>query len=208
MSLFGSIAHAARGALKGVSAVGKVPFVGNLLKAVPIVGTAISAASLASDAYQAFGGSSSSSDGLPALAARTSGGLPALPGSPGSSPIVGKRGVFRNDANVPDALKSFVISKPDLRQYYRAPMKGYVIRHDSAGDPYALPKKLAKAYMGYKAAKKPPISVGEYESLKKAHRTIKKVRKIHGLIHEVNSAVTPHGQVIVHKRAKKGGHTK
>lgn len=202
MSLFGSIGKLARSAAKGVNAVSHVPILGSALKAVPFVGTALSAASLASDAYSMFGGSSSSN--APALAARTSGGLPPLPGTAGAAPIVGKRGVFRNDANVPDALKSFVISKPDLRQYYRSPMKGYVIRHDAAGDAYALPKKLAIAYMGYKPKKKPPISVGEYESLKRAHRTVKKVRKIHGLIHEVASSVTPHGQVIVHKRHKKG----
>jgi hypothetical protein len=204
MSLFGSISKLARGAVKGVSAVGHVPFVGNLLKAVPIVGTAISAASLASDAYQAFGGSSSSSDGLPSLAARTSGGLPALPGTAGASPIVGKRGVLRNDANVPDALKQFVISKPDLRQYYRSPMKGYIIRHDSAGDPYAIPKKLAKMYLGYKQHAKPPISVGEMHALKKAKRAIHKIKGIHKLMHEVESHTNKHGSVAVPRHHKKG----
>lgn len=198
MSLFGSIGKLARSAAKGVTSVSKVPFLGKALQAVPVLGTALTAASLATDAYQAFGGGSSSN--LPAV----SGGLPPLPGTPGANPIVGKRGVFRNDANLPEALKSFAISKPDLRQYYRSPMKGYVIRHDSAGDPYAIPKKIARMYLGYKPAKKPPISVGEYESLKRAHRTVKKVRKIHGLIHEVSSSVTAHGQVVVHRRHKKG----
>lgn len=202
MSLFGSIGKLARSAAKGVSSIEKVPFLGKALSAVPLVGTALTAASLATDAYQAFG-SSSSSTSLP-TAARTSGGLPPLPGSAGSSPIVGKRGVFRNDANVPDQLKGFVISKPDLRQYYRSPLKGYVIRHDSAGDAYAIPKKLAIAYLGYKPKKKPPISIGEWHALKKAHRTIKKVRKIHGLIKVVHSSVSPHGQVIVHEAGKKG----
>lgn len=203
MSLFGSISRLARGAASAVGSVTKVPFLGKALQAVPLIGTAVTAASLADDAFHAFG-SSSDNASVPALAARTSGGLPALPGSAGAPPIVGKRGVFRNDANLPDALKPYAISKPDLKQYYRSPLKGYVIRHDSAGDPYAIPKKLATAYLGYKPAKKPPISVGEFHALKKAHRTVKKVRKIHGLIHEVASSVTPHGQVIVHKRHKKG----
>lgn len=202
MSLFGSIGKLARGAVSAVSGVSHIPFVGSALKIIPGIGTALTVADLAANAYSAFG-SSGSSAGLPALSART-GGLPALPGSAGSSPIVGKRGIFRNDANVPDALKSFVISKPDLHQYYRAPMKGYVIRHDSAGDPYALPKKMAQQYMGYKPAKKPPISVGEWHALKKAHRTIKKVKKIHGLIKVVHDSVNAHGQVVVHEHHKKG----
>lgn len=206
MSLFGSVAKLAKGAIKGAAAVGKLPVVGGLLKAVPFAGAALTAADIASNfigSGKSGGGNTGVAGGLPALPGMGGGRMAAMPGA-GAPVIVGKRGVLRNDANVPDAIKAFTISKPDLRVAYRSPMKGYVVLHDQNGDAFAIPKPLARMYFHWKPHKKPPISVGEMESLKRAHRTVKKVRKIHGLIHEVSSSVTSHGQVIVHKRHKKG----
>jgi len=208
MSLFGSVARLAKKGIGAAGALSKIPVLGSALKAVPFVGTGLAAMDMASSAMGMMGGGGGGSR-LPALSGgprmTASGGLPALPGSGGGAPvIVGQRKILRNDANVPDALKAFTISKGDLRQYYRSPLKGYVIRHDPNGDPFAIPKQMAKAYLGWRPAKKPPISIGEYQSLKRAHRTIRKVTKIHGLISYVAAHTTDSGKVKIHR--KKGGH--
>lgn len=143
----------------------------------------------------------SPSSSLPALPA--AGGLPALPGA-GAPSIVGDRGWFQNDPNIVAALQPFAISKTNLRVGYRSPIKGYVIRYDSAGDPYAIPKSLARAYLGWKPSKKPPISVGDWEAVKRADRTVKKVRKIMTTMTRVDKAVGKGGKIKIAGR-KKGG---
>jgi len=173
---FGKLLKGVGKLAKSVNKVGNIPIVGNVLKAVPGVGTALSLAGAATGAYQLLGGGGGGG-GLPALPQGFTGGVPALPGG-GAPPIVGDRSVFRDDPNIVAALQPFAISMRNLKQYYRAPIKGYVIRRDSAGDPYAIPKHLAKKFLGYKSAKKPPISVGEWEAVKRADRTIKKMKKI------------------------------
>lgn len=195
MSLFGSIgrgiAAIARPAGRAVGTIARSP----VARALPVVGTAATV-------YQAGSAMFSKGGGLPALPGA---GLPALPGTAMAPAIVGKRGIFRDDANVPDALKPYVISRGDLKVSYRSPLRGYVIMHDGAGDPYAVPKQLAKLYLGWKPHRKPPISVGEMQALKKAQRTVKKVKHIHGLISYVAANTTDGGKVKIH-RSKKGGH--
>lgn len=190
--MFGSILKAARGAVRAVGSVSKVPILGKAVQAIPVVGTVASVGGLASDLIGGGGRKN-----LPALP-----GMPALPGTAAAPAIVGNRGVFRNDANLPDALKSFAISKGDLRVQYRSPLKGYVLVRDQVGDPVALPKAIARMYYGWKPAKKPPISVGDHQALLRADRTVKKVRKIMATVARVDKHVGKGGKV---KFKKKGG---
>lgn len=192
-----SITTVARGAvspvLSGARALNKIPGAGVALKAVPVVGNALALAGAASAVSSAFGGSKS----LPAL---PGGGLPALPGtSAGALATMGSRGIFRNDANVADWVKPFAISKGDLRVQYRAP-KGFVVLHDSVGDPYAVPKQVARM-LGWKPASKPPISVGDWNAVKKADRTVKKMKKIFAVTTRVDKQVT-RGKVAIHRKKK------
>lgn len=184
--------------LSTARAINRVPVVGTALKAVPGVGTALTIAGGAAALSSAFSGGGGSS--LPALPMSAAGGLPALPGTAGANPIVGDRGIFQNDPNIVAALQPFAISKTNLRQYYRSPIKGFVIRYDSAGDPYAIPKTLARKYLGWKPSKKPPISVGEFQALKRADRTAKKVKKILAMTTRVDRNVGKGGKVVVRKK--------
>lgn len=207
MGLFSSLGKVARLASKVTnSPLGKVasmvPGLGTVVGAVGMAGTAYSAVK-AGQALLRGGGSSAQLPALPggSLAGGQTYGLPALPGSAGAPPIVGKRSVFRDDPNIAEALKAWAISQRFLRQSFRSPMKGYVIVRDSVGDPYALPKAMAIKYAGYRPAKKPPISVGEWQSLKRADRTVKKVRKVVAMMSRVDKAVGKGGKV----KVKKGG---
>lgn len=203
MGLFGAIARnvskivrpAAGAVLSAGRTASKIPGVG----AIPVVGNVLSLAGGAAAIGSLIGGSKS--PGLPQLPA--AGGMPALPGA-GAPPIVGSRGIFQNDPNIVAALQPFAISKTNLRVGYRSPIKGYVIRYDSAGDPYAIPKSLARAYLGWKPSKKPPISVGDWEAVKRADRTVKKVRKIMTTMTRVDKAVGAGGKIKI-KGRKKGG---
>jgi len=108
--------------------------------------------------------------------------MPALPGMPGAGGFPGQAGpgdrsIFRDDPNVVEALKPYAIPMRGLRTYYRAP-KGFVVMKDQVGDAYGIPKAMAKMYLGWKPAKKPPISVGDWSKLMGARRTMKKLGKV------------------------------
>lgn len=184
---------------KVATQINKVPMIGNVAKMVPGLGTVLGAASLATSAYNTFKPSGGGGGGLPALPGGGGGGLPALPGSASAPAVVGNRSVFRDDPNISEALKAWAISAHNLRTAYRSPIKGYVVVRDVNGDPYALPKQLARQYAGWRPSKKPPISVGEWESLKRAHRTVKKVRKVASKMAQVEKSVTKGGKVKVKK---------
>lgn len=155
--------------LGAVSSVSKVPVLGNAIKAIPVVGTVASVGGLAGDL---LGGGKKS--GMPMLPA----GMPGLPGVNAVAPVgMGERSIFRDDPNVVEALKQYAIAERFLKPYYRAP-RGAVIVYDQVGKPYGLPKKVARWAGLWKPAKKPPISVGEWESIKKADRTVKKMKKV------------------------------
>lgn len=177
-----------RGSVTATRAVAKAPLVRDVVKQSAI-GAAIYAAG---NAITGSGGSS-----LPALP----GGLPALPGM-GAPGIVGNRGIFQNDPNIVAALQPFAISKTNLRMSFRSPIKGYVIRYDSNGDPYAIPKSLARAYLGWKPSKKPPLSVGDWQAIQRADRATKKVRKIMTTVARVDKAVSG-GKVKIRQGGKK-----
>lgn len=179
-SLFGNIA---RGVMK--SPLLKTGL--NIGKMVPGLGTVLGAASLGMTAYSAVQGLRGAVGG---------GGMPALPSMGGgammlpSNPAMGSRGIFRNDANLPDALKPFAISKGDLKQYYRAP-KGFIIRHDSAGDAYAVPKKIAKAYLGWRPAKKPLLSIRDTNAIRHAGSVINKLTKFEKTVKKIANYHAP-----------------
>jgi len=195
MGLFGSISKLARGStsalLSAGRAVNKIPVAGKALQAVPVLGNALALASAGAAVSSAFGGKSSSMPALPALPGASSAGLSTM----------GNRSIFRNDANVQDWMKPYAISKGDLRVQYRAP-KGFVVLHDSVGDPYAVPKQIARM-VGWRPSAKPPISVGDWNAVKKADRTVKKMRKIFAVTTRVDNQVS-RGKVAIHRK-KKGG---
>lgn len=172
---FGSLLRKAAGAVKGISkipGVGMIPIVGNVLSAA---GTAASLYTIASAGSKLLGGGGGGGAG----ASGSAGGLPALPGGgmmPTTSSIApGSRSIFRNDPNVIEALKQFAIPKAALKQYFRAP-RGFIVKYDQVGDPYGLPKNVAKAYHMWKPAKKPLLSVRDTNAIRHAGRAIKKLQ--------------------------------
>lgn len=153
-----------------------IPGGGLILKAAGVAITGLGAVS----AVQGLVGRGSG--GLPT-------GMPALPGGPfgvgnmapggamAPNPNAGKRSIFRDDPNVHAALKPYAIDDRFLKQIYRAP-RGYVVMRDPNGDAYAIPKWLAKAYGMWKPAKKPPISVRQWQGMKNARSTMKALSKV------------------------------
>jgi hypothetical protein len=185
--MFGAIARIGSALIRPIV---RNPVVKEVVKSTAI-GTAMYAAG---NALTGGGGSSSSLPALPNLQ-----GGPVMPG--GMLPQMGERGWFRNDPNIPDFLKPFAISKGNLKAYYRGP-KGTVIVYDSVGDPYALDRKLAIRFKLWKPGHKPPISVGDWQAVKRADRTVKKMKKIFRMTTRVDKDITG-GKVVVTKGRKR-----
>lgn len=169
-----------------------------ILKAIPGVGTALSVAGLATSAISigsSMLGSGGASPGqMPAL--------PAMPGFPGAgvagpNVLAGQRGIFSNDPNVPDWMKPAAISKGNLKQFFRAP-KGYVIRYDAVGDPYGIPKSLAKQYLGWKPAKKPLLSIRDTNAIRQAGRAIKKLQNAEKMAKKIANWKSPSRQKTIY----------
>lgn len=156
----------------GVRAVSRSPLT-NVARMIPGVGTALGAVSLGLAGYSALSGMrGSAAPGLPAMPGGALGG-----GTPPVSPYAGKRSIWRDDPNVAAELKQYAIDNRFLKQFYRAPA-GYVVLRDSAGDVYALPKKMAQDRGWWKAAKKPPISVRDWSAMQRAQKVMRKLREI------------------------------
>lgn len=195
--MFGSILKGAASLARGAVSVARSAS-GSVLS-VPGVRTAVKATGIGATALTL---------GDMFTAGTKTGGLPALPnlaGAPlapgGLVPGMGERGWFSNDPNIPDFLKPFAISKGNLKAYYRGP-KGTVIVYDSVGDPYALDRRLAMRFKLWKPGHKPPISVGDWQAVKKADRTVKKMRKVFRMTTSVDKHISG-GKVVV-RRKKKG----
>lgn len=224
MSLFGSLGKLVSKGASAVGALKKIPFIGS----IPIVGNAISLAAGAATIYegvQAFGGHSGgggggaggSGSGLPTLP----GGLPALPGAaqtttmalpmPGggsSMKTVHLSPMMPQDKGTLDAwiAAGLIIPFNQLHTAFRAP-KGFRVCHVN-GMTIAVRSDVARKMHLVKPTHKPPISAGEWHGLKKAQRTIKKVKKVHGIIKYVHDHTTTHGQVKIaaphhHKKGAK-----
>jgi len=170
-SLFGNVFRA----------VTRSPLVKAGIGLIPGASTALSVASIGSSIL-GMGGNS----GAPSL--------PMLPGGMGSmntaggfgggiSPYAGQRTIFGNDPNVSAALKGSVISKGNLKQYYRAP-KGYVVMRDEVGDPMGVPKAIAKQY-GWKPAKKPLLSIRDTNAIRHAGAVINKLKKFNKTVEKI-----------------------
>lgn len=82
-----------------------------------------------------------------------------------------------SDPRIPRDLRQWALDDKYLKTYYRAP-KGYVVVRDQSGRPYALKKEIARQMGWWKPAKKPPISVSDWQAFKKAERVAKKLKKI------------------------------
>lgn len=183
--------------LGAAGSLSKIPVLGNAVKAIPVVGTVASVASIGSDLLSARsrGGGGG---GMPALP--MPGGM-GMPGVNAPAPVgMGQRSIFRDDPNVIEALKQYAISERYLRPYYRAP-RGAVIVYDQVGKPYGLPRDIAKKAGLWKPAKKPPISVRDWQSIQRADRTITKMKKVFARTARVEHNVKG-GKVRVHARKK------
>jgi len=173
-------------ALKGVkavakplSAIGNIPVVGSVVKAVPFVGAGLAAAGAVSSLLPGGGGGGGGqvAGGLPALPGMGSMGIPPVAGQgfPGMAGM-GDRSIFRNDPNVSAQIAPWAIPARGLRQSFRAP-KGFVVLRDEKGDPFGLPKFIARKMGWWKPAKKPPISAGEWAALGKANKVVRTLKK-------------------------------
>lgn len=189
--MFGAIARIGS---KLIRPIVSNPAVKSVVKSIPGGAAAYAAGNLLTSSLGGGGG-------MPALPAGV-GGLP-VPSFPGGMlpPKMGDRGIFQNDPNVIEAIKPWAISKANLKQYYRAP-KGFVIVYDSVGDPYAIPRKMAMWLRLWKPAAKPPISVGDWQAVKRADRTVKKMRKIFRTTTRIDKSITG-GKVNVSKGGKR-----
>lgn len=208
---------------KGAGAALKVvknPIAGKALSMVPGLGTAVAAAGLASSAYGAYKTISgvTGNKGVPPMP----GGLPALPGVSSNRsfgaippPPMGKTGGFGiprgpggrmqlpwNDPSVPAALKAFSLDDSYIRPAMRAP-RGYVIVRDPDGQPYPVLKSIAIKFGLWRPSKKPPISVRDWQALKRSDRTIKKLRKIVTMTSRVDKHVSKGGKVSFKKGRSK-----
>lgn len=173
------------GAVAGtVRSAGRIPGVSML----PGIGTAIGLAGAGLSLYDSIKGSGSNLPALPNLE-----GAPMSPGGFGGglNPKMGKRTILGNDPNLPDQLKPYAISKGNLRMFYRAP-KGFVIRHDAVGDAYGIPKTMAKAYLGWKPAKKPLLSIRDTQAIKHAGHAIKKLQAAEKMAKKIANWHSPH----------------
>lgn len=158
-----------------------------LAKMIPGVGTALSVAGAASTILN-IGSGGSGSGGMPALPSMP--GMPVGGGFAGGNQFAGQRGWFSNDPNVPDWMKPAAISKGNLKVCYRAP-KGYVIRFDEKGDPYGIPRQLAKQYLGWKPAKKPLLSIRDTNAIRQAGRAIKKLQNAEKMAKKIANWKSP-----------------
>ena len=169
MGFFSGLAKAAKAVVK--SPIGKAA-----ASFIPGAATAYTAYEIGSSL---LGGSKKSAPALPPPPGGMA-GPPALPGQPGAHPSMGKRSIFRDDPNVIEALKPYAIPARDLKTFHRAP-RGFVVVYDQVGDPYGLPKQLARAYGLWKPAARPPISATDWKAFKRAASVGKKLKSIESM---------------------------
>lgn len=185
--MFGAIAKMVlRGGSKTIRAIAKQPIVKTVAKSTGIGAVAYG---VGNTLFPTGGGSGN----LPAFPA---GNLPL----PGTVPGMGQRSIFRDDPNVPANIEQFAIPERELRVYYRAP-KGFVVMTDPNGQRFGVPKTIAREY-GWRPAKKPPISVGDWQAVKRADRTTKKMKNIFKTTTRVENNIKG-GKVCVTKPKRK-----
>jgi len=105
------------------------------------------------------------------------GGKMNQPGYPGFDAAAYQRGIDQFIAN-------FGGDPTTLKIFWRAP-KGMIVLYDSTGQPWPVNKKAAITAGFFKIAKKPPISVKDYQALKGATRTINKLKKVGAMAEKI-----------------------
>lgn len=183
-----------RSLVKGARAVSKSPLT-KLARGVPVLGSAIAAADLALTVAD-IGGAFDSKSSAPMLPAPSGSRLPALPNrltkvSPSAmnryssqSSSVPAVGTMQLPMNVPGAMGlPPMLSLDQGRTYYRAP-RGYVTV-EWQGKKFFMLKANAKQAKLWTPNKKPPISVTNWEHLKGANRTVKKLKSINKMAENV-----------------------
>ncbi len=180
-----SLVTAGAGIVKGIGSVVKV-----VKKAKPVVKVASSALTGFGIAKVTSGGSTVNlpvqTGSLPPIGVPAAATTSAIQqAGPGGLPVPwwkgpgGKLQLPWNDPKIPAYLKQFALDDAYLKTYYRAP-RGYVIIRDASGRPFAVNKQMARSFGLWKPAKKPPISVGDWQKFKAAERVEKKLKKIAG----------------------------
>jgi hypothetical protein len=189
---------------------------GKLVRAAPMVGKAATVAGVGYAGYKAVSSMGGGGGGptamptmpaLPAMANEDMGNQHAGPSGQGAWGLIpwwkgpGGRLQFPwNDPSAPQPLKQFALDDSYLKLTYRAP-KGYVVIRDSDGQPLPV-LKMAAQKMGYwRPHKKPPISVGEWQAVKRAHGAVKKMHRIFRVTTNVERNIKG-GKVIVHRHKK------
>lgn len=116
----------------------------------------------------AKGGSFLSSMATPAPGSTGGFGLPRGPG--------GKLQWPWKDPNIPKLLKAHAIDDQYLTLVPRAP-RGYIVLRDEDGEPFGVDKNIARGYGLWHAKKKPPISVRDWQALRRSYRTVRTLQK-------------------------------
>lgn len=173
-----------------VSKAAKIPGVKTVARAVPFVGTALAAYEGVQLINDLTGGKAGRALGFGGTAPPTASGLPmvtpgstAVPMGTTSGPGLLPRGPGGSlqwpwqDPNIPEYLKNFAIDDGYLKTAVRAP-RGYVVIRDKDGRPFGVNKEIAKAFKIWKPKKKPPISVTDWQALKRANSTVNKLKKV------------------------------
>jgi len=95
-----------------------------------------------------------------------------LPRGPG-----GKLAIPFTNPDVPPHLVPFTLDDQFLRFTLRAP-KGYIVARIPGIKPFPLRRDMAIKFNIWRPAKKPPISVTDWESLKRADKVIRKLKVV------------------------------
>lgn len=221
----------AMGSMRSIGALGRVPVLGTALKTIPVVGTAVTAASLGTDVYRSFNPSSSISVG---------GGLPPLPFNPPSAMVAqyGNRGMTtrapapnaeiqrvqdsnmnnlsiyggKGKKNMLAPAQAFqMIQQQGLglgpnywKQKIMAP-PGYVMVHNplDKGQMLAVPKRVAQMAGLWKPHAKPPVSVRQWHAIKNAKSAIKSLKRVQKSANIITNATTANRAAKCFKRGKK-----
>jgi len=167
--------------VSGVKAVTDNP----LARMIPGVSHVSTGIGLFRGASDLFGSGSAPPDALPALPSgsasffggsgfnmggdRNPGMIPRGPGGRMAMPFT--------NPNIPKQYEPFTIDDQFLRLSMRAP-KGFVVVRLPGVKPFPMMRDMAIKFNLWKPAKKPPISVTDWESLKRADRVVKKLKLV------------------------------
>lgn len=100
------------------------------------------------------------------------------PGAGAPFPTYPTRGPVAAQApQTAEFLKQFQLPSSSIRLVPRAPA-GYVVLYDASGQPFAILKQIARAFKLWRPKQKPPISVRDWNALKRGARTVNKMKRV------------------------------